>query len=309
MKVLVVGTGGELAKGVARTLASRGHQVLGMDRRAWADAPKGIETFAIDLRKRGAEDIFRTRKPECVVHMATVNALTGDAEERARLNLGGTRAVFENAVAHGTKQVVFVGRHTYYGASADSPLYHTEDEPPHGIGHFPELADLVAADLFAANALWRQPKLTTSVLRLVYTLGPSQQGTLATFMRGKRVPLVLGYDPLFQFLDETDAVEAIVLAVEKRPKGIFNVAGPSPVPLSTIIRQSGRTPLPLPEGVLRQLFGRFGFPSLPPGAVEHIKYPIVVDGKGFKAATGFAHRIDEVECLRRYAECTAHQLR
>lgn len=309
MRVLVVGTGGPLAQGVAVQLKARGHEVLGMDRRPWTDAPKGITTFNVDIRKRAAEDVFRTQQPECVVHMATVNALTAGGEERARINVGGTRAVFEHAVGHGVKHVVFVGRHTYYGAGVDSPLYHTEDEPPHGIGEFPELADLVAADLFAANALWREPRLCTTVLRLVYTLGPSRQGTLASFLKGRRVPMVLGYDPLFQFLEEADAVHAIVLAAEQRVKGIFNVAGPSPVPLSSIIRHTDRVPVPLPEPVLVRLFGRFGLPKLPRGAIEHIKYPIVVDAKAFKRVTGFQYQVDEVETLRRFREIAAVDLR
>jgi len=305
VKVLVVGVGGALARRVALTLREQGHTVIGIDRRPWWDHPKDIAVHEVDIRKRAAEDVFRTQRPDCVVHMATVNALTAGGEERARINLGGTRAIFEHSVAHGVKHVVFVGRHTYYGATADSPLYHTEEEPPQGMGRFPELADLVAADLYAANMLWREPKLTTTILRLVYTLGPSQTGTLASFLKGKRVPMVLGFDPLFQFLDEGDAARAIALAAVKTLRGIYNVAGPPPVPLSSIVRETGRTPVPMPEPLLAGLLGRFGFPRLPRGALEHIKFPIVVDGKAFREATGFKPEVSEVEALRQYRRMTA----
>ncbi len=300
MKVLVVGVGGALARMVALRLRDAGHAVIGLDRRPWWDAPRDITVREVDIRKRAAEDVFRTERPDCVVHMATVNALSAQGEERARINLGGTRAVFDHSVAHGVKHVVVVGRHTYYGASADSPLYHTENEPPSGIGSFPELADLVAADLYASNMLWREPGLVTTVLRVVYTLGPSRTGTLASFLKGKRVPMVMGFDPLFHFLDEDDAARAIFLSVEKRTRGVFNVAGPSPVPLGDIARETGRTAVPVPEPLLKRLLGRFGFPDLPPGALEHIKYPIVVDGRAFRAATGFEHATGEVELLHRY---------
>jgi len=300
VKVLIVGISGALARQVALQLREEGHTVMGLDRRPWWDAPKDIAVHEVDIRKRAAEDVFRRERPDCVVHMATVNALSSSGEERARINMGGTRAVFEHSVAHGVKHVVFCGRHTYYGATADSVLYHTEEEPPSGIGNFPELADLVAADLYAANMLWREPKLTTTVLRLVYTLGPSKTGTLSSFLRGKRVPMVLGFDPLFQFLEEADAARAIALAVEKKPRGLFNVCGPSPVPLGTIATETGRTVVPVPEPVLVRLLGRFGFPRLPRGALEHIKFPIVVDGTAFKTATGFTHSTDEVEALKRY---------
>ena len=300
MKVLIVGVGGALARLVALKLREAGHSIVGLDRRPWWDAPRDIQVHEVDIRKRAAEDVFRRERPDCVVHMATVNALSASGEERARINIAGTRAVFDHSVAHGVKHVVVVGRHTYYGASADSPLYHTENEPPNGIGNFPELADLVAADLYAANMLWREPKITTTLLRLVYTLGPSKTGTLSSFLRGKLVPMVFGFDPLFQYLEEDDAARGITLAVEKRPRGIFNVSGPAPVPLGTIARETGRTVVPVPEPILVQMLGRFGFPNLPKGALEHIKYPIVVDGSAYKAATGFTHNTDEVEALRRY---------
>jgi UDP-glucose 4-epimerase len=300
MKILLMGIAGGLARQVTYRLRERGHEIFGIDRRPWRDAPKGVDVYELDLRKRATEDIFRRRRPDCVIHMATVNALTASGEERSRINLGGTRAVFEYSLGYGVLQTVFVGRHTYYGAAADSPLYHTEDEPPQALGTYPELADLVAADLYAANALWRSPELCTTVLRLCYTLGPTRQGTLATFLKPHRVPLVLGYDPMFQFLYEADAVAAIVLAVEKKQRGIFNVAGPNPLPLSTIIKETGRVPLPLPEPLLTRMMGRFGLPELPRGALEHIKFPILVDAKAFRQATGFHHEVDEVETLRRY---------
>src|SRR5260370_5559752 len=99
------------------------------------------------------------------------------------------------------------------------------------LSSFPELADLVAADLYASRTLWRFPELTTTVLRMCYSLGPTGHGTLATFLRGPRVPTLAGFDPLFQFMHEKDAAAAIALSLEKRPRGVFNVAGPSPVPL------------------------------------------------------------------------------
>ncbi len=302
MRVLILGIGGAVARRVAVGLHARGHTVLGIDSRPWDGAPAGVEVHVGDLRKRAAEELFRTRKPEAVVHMATVTSLRVQGEERHRINLGGTRVVFEYCHTYGVKHTVFVGRHTFYGAAPDAVLYHTEDEPPKELASFPELADLVAADLYASTALWRTPELSTSVLRVCYTLGPSAQGTLGTFLRGRRVPLVAGYDPLFQFMHEDDVASAIVLAVEKRPRGIFNVAGPQPLPLSVIVRKAGRVPVMLPFGVLRQLLGRFGLPRLPPGALNHLKFPIVVDAKSFQGATGFRPRYDEIQTIQSFLE-------
>lgn len=302
MRVLIPGIAGGIGRRLAETLQRAGHDVAGVDIRPWGDVPAGIEFHRVDIRKRAAEDVFRRQRPEVVIHMATVTSLMVRGEERSRINLGGTRAVFEHCRAYGVEHAIFVGRHTFYGAAPDSPLFHTEDEPPLALHTFPELADLVAADLYAATALWRQPALTTSVLRVCYSLGPTGQGTLATFLRGRRVPILIGYDPLFQFLHDDDVVRAIALTVEKRPRGIYNVAGPQPLPLSTVVRETGRTVVPLPEFLVKLALGRAGLPRLPPGALSHIQYPVVVDASAFRKATGFEHVFDEGATLRAYRE-------
>jgi UDP-glucose 4-epimerase len=300
VKVLIPGAAGAIARKVAVHLKEAGHEVVGLDRRPWPDAP--LEFHEVDVRKRAAEDVFRKVRPQVVVHMATVTSLMVPGEERYQINLGGTRSVFEYATEYGVEHCLFVGRHTFYGAGPDSPLFHKEDEPPLELNRFPELADLVAADLYAAAALWRSPQMATTVLRVCYTLGPDSHGTLASFLRGKRVPQILGFDPLFQFLHEDDVVRAIRLAIEKRPRGVFNVAGPQPLPLSRVINEAGRTPVPMPEFVLSGILGRFGFPRLPAGATNHLKYAVVVDAKAFREQTGFKHEYDEIETIRSYRE-------
>jgi UDP-glucose 4-epimerase len=293
MKILITGIAGKVARMVAERLLVEGHDVIGIDRRPWEGAPAAIQQHQVDIRKRAAEDVFRKHRPDGVIHMATVTHLTERSDDRYRINLQGTRAIFDHAKDHGARAMVFVGRHTYYGASADSPLYHKEDDPPMQMQAFAELADLVAADLYAATALWRFPAIKTSILRLCYTLGPARTGTLATFLAGPRVPTVLGYDPLFHFMHEKDAALAVCLALGKELHGVFNVAGPPPVPLSLAIRLLGRQQIPVPELVFRLVLGRFGLPKLPPGALEHVKYPIVIDGSAFREATGFQHQYDE----------------
>ncbi len=300
MKVLVTGIAGRIGRIVARRLLFEGHEVIGIDRRPWPDAPKGLQMHNVDIRKRPAENVFRNSRPDAVVHMATVTHFTSRQEERNRINLDGTRRIFEFSAMYGVKAVVFVGRHTYYGAAADSPLYHSETEPPMGVAVFPELADLVAADLFAGAALWRHPEMKTVVLRTVYTLGPSRHGTLAAFLRGTVVPGIPGFDPLFHFIHEEDAAKAICLAVKHELMGVYNVAGPQPVPLSTLIEVTGRRRVPIPEALLPRVLGRFGLPRLPVGAMGHLKYPIVIDGSRFAEKTGFEHDYDEVQTMEAF---------
>ncbi len=300
MKILITGMSGQLGRKVAEFMHHQGHHVIGVDRRPWPDPPRGVEMYNVDVRKRPAEDVFRTRRPDAVIHMATVTHFTTSAEERFRINLWGTKAVFDYCHHYGVKQVLFVGRHTCYGAAPDTPLYQNEDEPPAAIATFPALSDLVSADLYAASAIWRYPEIKTAVLRLCYTLGPSMRGTLSSYLHGPRVPTILGFDPLFQFMHEQDAVFAIGLALLSQLRGVFNVAGPEPLPLSVVIRSTGRTNVPLPEPLFPYAMGRFGFPKLPLGAEAHIKYPIVIDDRAFRKATGYEEAYDADQTMQAF---------
>jgi UDP-glucose 4-epimerase len=114
--------------------------------------------------------------------------------------------------------------------------------------------------------------------------------------------MVLGFDPLFQFLHEDDAAQAIVTALVANLRGIYNVAGPQPLPLSVIASEARRRTLPLPETVLSVLLGRAGLPRLSRGALAHIKYPIVVDAGLFRRETGFQHRYDELTTVHTFAD-------
>jgi UDP-glucose 4-epimerase len=293
VKVLITGIAGAHAQLVALRLVDGGHEVLGIDVRPWQAAPRGVKIFQTDVRKRPAADVFRVHRPDVVIHMATVTHFNASAEQRYRVNLRGTQAVFRYCEEFGVKEAVFVGRHTIYGAAADAPLYRNEDEPPLAVSTFPELADLVAADLYASRALWSCKRMRTVVLRIVYALGPSGRGTLASFLAGPRVPMVLGFDPLFHVMHEDDAAKAIVLAAESEISGVYNVAGPPPVPLSILCKGTHRKAFPLPEAVLSRFLGHFGLPRLPHGAIAHLRHPVVVDNAAFVEATGFKHTWDE----------------
>ena len=114
------------------------------------------------------------------------------------------------------------------------------------------------------------------------------------------MPTVLGFDPLFHFMHESDCAGAILAAVESDLSGVYNVAGPQPVPLSLLCQVTGRRAVPIPEALFGHMLGRFGFPKLPRDAAAHIKFPIVVDATSFAQATGFEAEFDEVRTMESF---------
>jgi len=74
------------------------------------------------------------------------------------------------------------------------------------------------------------------------------------------------------------------------------------VPFSVLVRETGRRPVPIPQFLFNALLGRFGLPRLPAAALEHMKYPVVIDGAAFRAATGFTYEVDEVQAMHEFRD-------
>ena len=173
-----------------------------------------------------------------------------------------------------------------------------EDAPLSASRSYPEIRDLVEVDTLASTFIWKYPEVRTSVLRPVNVLGRSVHSMARAYLSQSRVPTVMGFNPMMQFIHESDLNEAIVLALEHGLRGVYNVVGPGEVPVQTAIRETGGTVLPIPEPIARGYFDwsfRWGFGSYPPGMLDFLKYPASLSGDHFREATNF-------ECLYRLPE-------
>ena len=289
-KLLITGIAGGQGRLIARRLADYFH-ISGVDRQAWEGYPPSIRMHVVDLRKRKFEDVFRTERPDAVVHLAFVRHFRSDPEVRHEVNVLGTRRVLEYAIAYGVKRIVVLSSAYVYGALPENPYYVNEDYPLNVSRTYPEIRDLAEVDSLATGFLWRHPEVVTAILRPVNTLGYYVHTAIGRYLRQRWVPTIMGFNPMTQFIHEEDVAEAVALALQKGAHGVFNVAGPGAVPLKVAIRETGGTAVPFPEPLARAVFSRlfrFGLYPTPPGAIDFIKYPCTVDGRQFARATGFS---------------------
>jgi UDP-glucose 4-epimerase len=288
-KVLITG----IAGGQGRLLAHRlreNFEVCGVDRVAWEGAPKEVQVHLVDLRKKKFEDVIRTEMPTAIVHMGFVRHFRTSVGTRHDVNVRGTKQLLDHCVHHGVQQLVVLSSSYVYGAFPENPYYMDEDFPLSASRSYPEIRDLVEVDTLASAFLWRYPHIRTCVLRPVNVLGYYVHSMIGQYLRQARVPTVMGFDPMMQFIHEEDISEAIALALGHGLQGVFNVVGPGEVPLHTAIRESGGTALPIPEPIMRPLFARlfsWGLLPYPPGAIDYLKFPITLDGSRFVEATNF----------------------
>ncbi len=288
MRILVTGIGCPLGPVVTQELHGLGFAVAGIDGDGWPDAPSQVSVTRIELRSASLDEVLRAERPNAVVHLDLADPTATPSEERVRTNLAGMSGLLQAMARSGAEQLVYLGSHCYYGAAPDLPLYHREWDPPHGLSTFPEFADLVGGDLMALAFGACCSRFRVCVLRPCFSLGRSAAGLLVRWLRGPRVPTVLGFDPLVQVLHERDLARAAGLALKHGLSGAFNVGGVAPLPLSHLVSLAGATAVPIPEPLFLRSLGRFHGLSLSHGAVNLFKYPVVVEDDVFRQRCQFA---------------------
>jgi UDP-glucose 4-epimerase len=303
-KVLITGISGGQGRLLARRLLER-FEVCGVDRAAWRGHPREVRVHRVDLRKKKFEDVLRIEQPNAVVHMGFIRHFRAAEGLRHDVNVRGTKQLLDHCVRHGVEALVVISSSYVYGAFPENPYYMDEDSPLCASRSYPEIRDLVEVDTLASAFLWRYPQIRTCVLRPVNVLGYYQHSMIGQYLRLARVPTVMGFDPMMQFIHEEDIGEAIALALERGLRGVFNVTGPGEVPLHTAIRETGGAPLPLPEPLMRTAFHRlfqWGLNPFPPGAIDYLKFPLTISGDAFADAAGFKpqYGLEEIfQSLRR----------
>jgi len=288
-KVLITGIAGGQGRLLARRL--RGiYEVCGVDRVPWESHPREVAVHVLDVRKKKFEDVIREELPNVVVHMGFIRHFRGKDRERHDVNVRGTKLLLDHCVNHGVQSLIVVSSSYVYGAFPENPFGLDEDSPLSASRSYPEIRDLVEVDTLASAFLWRYPLIRTCVLRPVNVLGTNVHSMIGQYLREPRVPTLMGYDPMLQFIHEEDLSEAIALALDRGLQGVFNVAGPGEVPLHTAIRETGGTALPLPTPLARLAFERlfkWRMIPYPAGALDYLRYPVTVSGDRFAEATGF----------------------
>jgi len=288
--VAITGIGGHFGRAVARRL-HRHHDLVGIDRRNVEGLPKDVDFENLDIRRRGVEDIFRRRNLDAVVHLNIMHDPRTQQEEHHQFNIVGTQKVFELCAEHRVPKIIVLSSANVYGPDPTNNQFLEEDAPLMGGQNFEQIRDLIALDMFCNTFFWRHPEIETVILRPVHIVGRVDNAP-SRYLRLERPISVLGFDPMVQLIHVEDVVTAIERSLTPGVRGVFNIAGPSPVPLSLIFEKLGRDPIRLPESVARSLLEAgwsLRLSDWPVPEIDHIKYVCMVDDSLAREQLGFSH--------------------
>jgi len=292
-KVVITGISGRFGRIVARRLHHElDWQIIGLDRRPMLGKPKDIEHHSYDLRSKKARDIFRAGDIDALIHLGVMHDPRARPAELYSWNVTGTAKLLEYCQAYRVPKVVLLSSANVYGPRPDNPQFLTEDAPLLASQRFPQMRDLVEIDHMTSTFLWRAQQIETVILRPVHIVGPMRNAP-SNYLRIERPPVLLGFDPMVQLVHYRDAAEAIVCALTPGRRGIYNICGPGELPLSAVLRELRRDPLPIPHPLAKPILSaafRFGVSSFPVAELDFIRYVCMVDGRRASAELGYRPR-------------------
>ncbi|MHB8418506.1 MAG: NAD-dependent epimerase/dehydratase family protein [Myxococcales bacterium] len=218
---------------------------------------------------------------DTLVHLALLYNPVHNASYAHEVEAIGTLQLLAAATAAGVDALIAMSTTALYGAGPDNPSFLTEDRPLRPAPQSRFLADKLEVERQLSAFRAAQPGAAVAILRLASLLGPRVKNPVTQLLGRPIVPVLLGRDPLMQFLHEDDAVRALELAVLRRSSGTFNVAPRGALPLSSVLKLLGRTPLPLPGPIARlgmaALWSGLGY-GTPPSWLDYLRYGWVADG-------------------------------
>jgi UDP-glucose 4-epimerase len=202
------------------------------------------------------------------------------------------------------RKFVFKSSAHYYGCEQDDPAFFTEDmrrpHPP----RTPLERDIVEAETAVAEFADRRPETSVTVLRFANVLGPHLRTPHTRMLSLPAVPMVLGFDPRYQFVHEDDVVHALEHASFTDLPGTYNVAGDGVLALSEVIGLLGKLPLPiLPPwgtGLVAGPLRRLGF-RIPDEMLNQLRFGRGLDNRKLKAA-GFRYGYTSREAVLKFGE-------
>jgi len=264
--VAVTGPTGEIGVSVVTALEREPavDAIIGMARRPFDPSSRGWVKTSYrrgDILDREAVDAV-VAEADVVIHLAFV--IMGSRDESARVNLQGTRNVFEATVAAARpRRLVYTSSVAAYGYHSDNPAPLTEDVPVRGSAEHYYSAQKAACEAMLADIVNDSP-LEVFVLRPCVVAGPNATaladampwnqlpGPLRTIVKAlKAVPMLKPVlpDPGFplQLVHHDDVASAIALAATApAPPGAYNIAGDGIVSVADVARALGARPVRVP---------------------------------------------------------------
>jgi UDP-glucose 4-epimerase len=225
------------------------NRVIGVDQ----DLPERplherLDFVQADVRNRLLADLLALEQVDTVYHLDR-----SSGSGRLTLELAPLLAACAQA---GVRHLIWVSSTAVYGSLPTNPAFISEHQPPYSCEQEGPVYELVAAETLCYEQASQYPDLRLTILRPANIIGPQAPSPLNRYLAGPVAPMLLGFDPLLQFIYEEDLLLALVHAFEAPPLPAagerippnlhhYNIAAEGLLPLTRLLSLTHTWPLPL----------------------------------------------------------------
>lgn len=319
--VAVTGPTGAIGKALVTELDRdpRVEKVVGMARRPFDPADAGwskVEYRRGDILDRASvEDLVADA--DVVVHLAFI--IMGAEDEARKVNLDGSRNVFEASFDAGVRRLLYTSSVAAYGFYDDNPDELDETVPARGTEEHYYSAQKAAVEKMLENLGRHAGRTDVYVFRPCIVAGAQATELIENIpyvQLGEKIPApvrnLMGAIPLlrpvipdpgipFQLVHAQDVAHALVAAVVGAGEpGIYNLAAPGEITLSDLAHALGWYAMPVPEltiDLTARVVSRL--PYLPSRAswISAIRVPVLMDCTKAREKLGWEPQSDVLDTL------------
>ena len=327
LTVAVTGPTGEIGQAVVSALerAREVGLILGMARRPFNPRERGWKKV---VYRRG--DVLDRRKvsrlvedADVVIHLAFM--IMGSAKASRRVNLDGSRNVFEACAQTGVKRLVYASSVAAYGFHAENPQPLTEDVAARGsAAHYysaqkAEVEDVLADSLHGTRTrayvfrpcIVAGPQAPLLIDSLPYTqVSERLPGPVLRLLDGLPILRPVLPDPgvPFQLVHHDDVASAMRAAVIGRGKpGVYNLAGPGEMTVKTLAEELGWYSIPVPElavDAAAEMISRLGFLPAQAQWIAAFREPVLMSAAKARRELGWRPKHNALDTLRETIRAT-----
>jgi UDP-glucose 4-epimerase len=321
LTVAVTGPTGELGKAVVAALERSREvaRIIGMARRPFDPQARGWQK--VTYRRGDVLDRRRVQElvegADVVVHLAFM--IMGSAAASQRVNLDGSRNVFDAAASAGAKRLVYASSVAAYGFHADNPQPLTEETPTRGSAAHDysaqkaEVEELLQDMLHGSSTaayVFRPciiggPQAPLLIDSLPYSqISGRLPGPVLSLLEGMPMLKPVLPDPgvPFQLVHHDDVASAMRAGVLGRgAPGVYNLAGPGQLNVKVLAEELGWYSIPVPDlavDAVAEIVRRLGFLPAQAQWVAAFREPVIMSTAKARRELRWRPRHDALQTLR-----------
>jgi UDP-glucose 4-epimerase len=308
--VLVTGVSRYLGGLFARRLSNDPsvERILGVDVVPPRHSIGRAEFVRADIRNPMIGKIIAQAEVDTVVHMNVIATPThaGGRTSQKEINVIGTMQLLAACQkAPSIRRLVVKSSAAVYGSSPRDPAMFTEDMGPKSLPRAGFGKDSVEVEGYVRGFSRRRPDVDISMLRFANIIGQGIRTSLTDYFALPVIPVPFGYDARLQFVHESDAIGALVVATTGESSGITNIAGDGIITVSQAAGMARRPILPVPmqaAGLFGGLVKRSGLADFSSDQIQFLAFGRGLDTTRMRTVLGYSPRYTTREAFADYVQ-------